>query len=73
MIRDKIISRDLQGGGEIVASGPPEDVVKAKRSHTGAFLAPVLKRRETKRRARTIDDLRGSLLGTVDRAGGGNK
>ena len=32
------------GGGEIVAAGTPEDVVKVKRSYTGAFLAPVLGR-----------------------------
>ena len=32
------------GGGEIVAWGPPEDIVKAPRSYTGKFLAPVLKR-----------------------------
>ena len=30
------------GGGEIVAAGPPETVVKDKRSCTGAFLKPVL-------------------------------
>ena len=30
------------GGGEIVAAGTPEDIVKAKRSYTGKFLAPVL-------------------------------
>ena len=30
------------GGGEIVAWGPPEDIVKAPRSYTGRFLAPVL-------------------------------
>jgi excinuclease ABC subunit A len=30
------------GGGEIVAWGPPEDIVRAPRSHTGRFLAPVL-------------------------------
>ncbi len=30
------------GGGEIVAWGPPEDIVKAPRSYTGTFLAPVL-------------------------------
>ncbi|MEH2508868.1 excinuclease ABC subunit A [Nitrobacteraceae bacterium AZCC 1564] len=30
------------GGGEIVAWGPPEDIVKAQRSYTGKFLAPVL-------------------------------
>ena len=33
------------GGGEIVAAGTPEDVVKEKRSYTGAFLKPVLARR----------------------------
>src|SRR5258706_204661 len=38
------------GGGEIVASGTPEDVVKVKRSYTGAFLKPVLERRENKTR-----------------------
>jgi excinuclease ABC subunit A len=31
-------------GGEIVAAGTPEDIVKVKRSYTGAFLAPVLAR-----------------------------
>jgi excinuclease ABC subunit A len=30
------------GGGEIVAAGTPEDVVKVKRSYTGQFLKPVL-------------------------------
>ncbi len=30
------------GGGEIVAWGPPEDIVKAPRSYTGQFLKPVL-------------------------------
>lgn len=33
------------GGGEIVAWGPPEDIVKSKRSYTGKFLEPVLKRK----------------------------
>ena len=33
------------GGGEIVALGTPEDVVKVKRSYTGQFLAPVLARK----------------------------
>ncbi|HEY2231054.1 MAG TPA: excinuclease ABC subunit UvrA, partial [Xanthobacteraceae bacterium] len=41
------------GGGEIVAVGTPEDVVKVKRSYTGQFLKPVLERREPKRKART--------------------
>jgi len=30
------------GGGEIVAFGPPEDIVKEPRSYTGQFLKPVL-------------------------------
>ncbi len=34
------------GGGEIVAAGTPEDIVREKRSYTGAFLKPVLKRQE---------------------------
>ena len=38
------------GGGEIVAAGTPEDVVKVKRSYTGQFLKPVLERRENKRK-----------------------
>lgn len=33
------------GGGEIVAWGPPEDIIKSKRSYTGKFLEPVLKRK----------------------------
>jgi excinuclease ABC subunit A len=36
------------GGGEIVAWGPPEDIAKAPRSYTGKFLAPVLKKTEGK-------------------------
>jgi len=36
------------GGGEIVAQGAPEDVVKAPRSHTGRFLKEVLARRPMK-------------------------
>ena len=31
------------GGGEIVASGTPEEVAKVKRSYTGQYLAPLLK------------------------------
>jgi excinuclease ABC subunit A len=38
------------GGGEIVAWGPPEDIVKAPRSYTGKFLAPVLKKPDAKPR-----------------------
>ncbi|RED42452.1 excinuclease ABC subunit A [Rhodopseudomonas thermotolerans] len=33
------------GGGEIVAWGPPEDIVKAPRSYTGKFLKPVLEKK----------------------------
>ena len=33
------------GGGEIVAAGPPSEIVKEKRSHTGRYLAEVLARR----------------------------
>jgi len=38
------------GGGEIVAQGPPEAIAKAARSHTGAFLKDLLARRPRKRR-----------------------
>ena len=38
------------GGGEIVAQGTPEDIVKVARSYTGQFLKPVLARRENKRK-----------------------
>ena len=37
------------GGGRIVAAGPPEDIVKVARSYTGQFLAGLLKRRPAKR------------------------
>jgi excinuclease ABC subunit A len=33
------------GGGEIVAMGPPEEIMREKRSHTGAYLAEALARR----------------------------
>lgn len=33
------------GGGEIVAAGPPADIIKEKRSHTGRYLAEVMARR----------------------------
>lgn len=39
------------GGGEIVASGPPEAIAKETRSHTGRFLAEVLARRPLKPRS----------------------
>ena len=37
------------GGGEIVATGTPEDVAKVKRSHTGTYLAPILKKTATQK------------------------
>jgi excinuclease ABC subunit A len=40
------------GGGEIVAAGTPEDIVKAKRSYTGQFLKPVLERGGPRRKKR---------------------
>ena len=33
------------GGGEIVAVGTPEDIAASKKSYTGKFLKPVLKRK----------------------------
>jgi excinuclease ABC subunit A len=38
------------GGGEILAQGTPEDIVKVARSYTGQFLKPVLGRKENKRK-----------------------
>ncbi len=43
------------GGGEIVAAGPPEAIVKEKRSYTGAFLKPVLARRPARRRVEAAE------------------
>ena len=37
-------------GGRIVATGVPEDIAAAPESHTGAFLAPLLPKKSTKRR-----------------------
>ncbi len=45
---DWIIDLGPEGGdagGEIVAAGTPEDIVREKKSYTGAFLQPVLARR----------------------------
>jgi excinuclease ABC subunit A len=44
---DWIIDLGPEGGdagGEIVAAGAPEDIVRVKKSYTGQFLAPVLAR-----------------------------
>jgi excinuclease ABC subunit A len=38
------------GGGEIIAAGPPEAVAREKRSYTGRFLAPVLSRQKPRRK-----------------------
>jgi excinuclease ABC subunit A len=35
---------DGDAGGEIVAVGAPEDVVRVKKSYAGQFLKPVLER-----------------------------
>ena len=35
-------------GGQIVATGTPEDVAKVKNSYTGQFLAPMLKEKKNK-------------------------
>jgi excinuclease ABC subunit A len=37
------------GGGEVIAEGTPEDVVKVERSYTGHFLRELLERRPMKK------------------------
>ncbi len=52
---DWIIDLGPEGGdagGEIVAAGTPEQIVRDKRSYTGAFLKPVLARARASRAAR---------------------
>jgi excinuclease ABC subunit A len=39
-------------GGEIIATGTPEDIAAATNSHTGRFLAPILERHQTGERKR---------------------
>jgi excinuclease ABC subunit A len=39
------------GGGEVVAAGPPSEIVKEKRSHTGRYLAEAMARRPAKETA----------------------
>ena len=44
---DWIIDLGPEGGnkgGQIIATGTPEDVVKVKSSYTGQYLAPLLKK-----------------------------
>jgi excinuclease ABC subunit A len=43
------------GGGEIVATGTPEDIAAVKRSYTGQFLRPVLARGGEGKRKRRIE------------------
>jgi excinuclease ABC subunit A len=40
------------GGGMVVATGTPEEIVQVKESHTGYWLAPVLKGQISPRAAR---------------------
>lgn len=37
------------GGGQIIAAGTPEDIIKVKQSYTGQFLTPLLKSKTQKR------------------------
>lgn len=56
---DYIIDLGPQGGtrgGQIVATGTPEEVIKAKGSYTGQYLAPILKR-DRKRTQQRIEQL----------------
>lgn len=39
------------GGGEVIAQGTPEEIVKVERSYTGQFLKELLERRPQKRQA----------------------
>jgi excinuclease ABC subunit A len=51
---DWIIDLGPEGGdagGEIVAAGTPEDLVRVKKSYTGEFLRPVLERGSRKKRS----------------------
>jgi excinuclease ABC subunit A len=40
------------GGGEVIAEGTPEDIVKVKRSYTGQYLKPLLKQDKRARAAK---------------------
>ena len=39
------------GGGEVVASGTPEDIAAAEASYTGQFLAPYVKAKKPRRKS----------------------
>ena len=43
------------GGGEIVAAGKPEDIVREPQSYTGAFLKPVLARGGSGKRRKRVE------------------
>jgi excinuclease ABC subunit A len=43
------------GGGELVASGTPEDIVAEQRSYTGQFLKELLERRPGQRKAEAAE------------------
>jgi len=43
------------GGGEIVAAGTPEDIVREPESYTGAFLKPVLARGGSGKRRKRVE------------------
>ena len=40
-----------EGGGHIVAAGPPEAIAATAASHTGRFLAPLLAVKKARKRA----------------------
>ena len=48
------------GGGTIVATGTPEDIVKVEASYTGKYLKPVLERDTERSKALQIGGLRSS-------------
>lgn len=48
------------GGGQIVAFGTPEEVVKVKQSHTGQFLKPLLSKKGSKTASKTGSTTTGS-------------
>jgi excinuclease ABC subunit A len=43
------------GGGEIVASGTPEEVAKIARSYTGQYLKPLLKNAPVAKRLKAAE------------------
>ena len=44
-------STDGEAGGEIIATGTPEDVAKIARSYTGQYLKELLKKQTARRAA----------------------